>query len=112
MQQELIILSEYCVRGNVEPSFITLLEDEGMIHITVRGGQQYLYTSEINDLERFSRMYYDLSINPAGIDAIQHLLNRIGQMQIEIQQLRKRLNIHESLQQTTDAEVKEEDDSN
>ncbi|MCD8043127.1 MAG: chaperone modulator CbpM [Tannerellaceae bacterium] len=107
MQQELIILSEYCVRTNIEPSFITLLEEEGMIHIIVRGGERYLYTSEINDLERFSRMYYDLSINAAGIDAIQNLLNRIEKMQYEIELLRKRLTIHESLQQTTDADVKE-----
>ncbi|MCD7937826.1 MAG: chaperone modulator CbpM [Tannerellaceae bacterium] len=96
MQQDLIILSEYCTQGNIEPSFIRLLEEEGMIHIIIQEGEPYLYSSELNDVERFSRMYYDLSINMAGIDAINHLLKRVTRMQSEISTLKKLLQIHES----------------
>ncbi|MCC8153115.1 MAG: chaperone modulator CbpM, partial [Tannerellaceae bacterium] len=59
-----MILNEYCIQYNIEPSFVALLEEEGMIHIFLREGRQYLSTSELSDLQRFSRMYYDLSINP------------------------------------------------
>lgn len=75
-----------------------------MIHIFLREGRQYLSTSELSDLQRFSRMYYDLSINPAGIDAIQHLLERVNRMQKEIEELRKHLNMYESRTQEEEAE--------
>ena len=41
-------------------------------------------------------MYYDLSINFEGIDAIHHLLNRVKSMQQEIGHLRKKLTIYET----------------
>ena len=46
------------------------------------------------DVERYSRMYYDLSINMEGIDAIHHLLARMEEMQREIHSLRGRLRLH------------------
>ena len=36
-------------------------------------------------------MYYDLSINMEGIDAIHHLLERMENMQREMNSLRKQL---------------------
>jgi hypothetical protein len=42
-------------------------------------------------VERYARLYYDLSINMEGIDAIHHLLDRIYVMQDEMRSLRNQL---------------------
>ena len=48
----------------------------------------------IPDVERYSRMYYDLSINIAGIDAIHHMLERIELLQQEVRSLRNELEFY------------------
>lgn len=91
MQNELIIVSEYCSKCHIEPLFIDLLQEGGLIDVQTEDGEQYLLFSQLPDVERYSRMYYDLSINMEGIDAIRHLLGRVEEMQREICSLRSRL---------------------
>lgn len=93
MQNELIIVSEYCSKCHIEPSFIDMLHEGGLITIQTDGGERYLTFSQLPDIERYSRMYYDLSINIEGIDVIHHLLERIEEMQNEIHSLRGRLRL-------------------
>lgn len=95
MQNELIIISEYCSKCHIEPSFIDMLHEGGLIDIRTDDGKRYLTFSQLPDVERYSRMYYDLSINMEGIDAIHHLLERIEEMQKEIHSLRGRLRLFE-----------------
>ena len=84
MQNELIIISEYCDKCHIEPSFIEMLQE---------GGERCLQFSQLPDVERYSRMYYDLSINIEGIDAIHHLLERMESMQQEIYSLHNKLRL-------------------
>ena len=97
MQTELIIVSEYCHKCHIEPSFIDLLEEGGLIEVRTEGGEHYLLASQLPDVERYSRMYYDLSINMEGIDAIHHLLKRMESMQQEIYSLHSRLRLFEDV---------------
>ena len=71
-----------------------MLDDEGLIEVRITGGERYVSVSQLNDLERYARMYYDLSINVPGIDAIQHLLQQMEEMRREIRQLHARLNLY------------------
>lgn len=96
MQTDLIIVSEYCQKCHIDPSFIRLLEEGGLIDIDVVEGEQYLLSSQLRDVERYTRMYYDLSINIEGIDAIHHILRRVNRLQQEIASLRNRLRLYES----------------
>lgn len=91
MQTELIIISEYCHKCHIEPSFIHLLEEGGLINVRVEGDEHFLHVSQLPDVERYSRMYYDLSINIEGIDAIHHLLERMEGMKREVDLLRRQL---------------------
>ena len=93
MQNELIIVSEYCSKCHIEPSFIDMLQEGGLIDIQMEEGERYLLFSQLPDVERYSRMYCDLSINMEGIDAIHHLLERLEEMQQEIHSLRSRLRL-------------------
>ncbi|WP_455966937.1 chaperone modulator CbpM [Bacteroides fluxus] len=93
MQNELIIVSEYCNKCHIEPTFIDRLQEGGLIDIQTENGERFLLFSQLPDVERYSRMYYDLSINMEGIDAIHHLLERMEEMQKEIYSLRSRLKV-------------------
>ncbi|WP_337813549.1 chaperone modulator CbpM, partial [Parabacteroides johnsonii] len=42
------------------------------------------------------RMYYDLSINIEGIDAIHHLLGRVESLQQEVNRLKSKLRLYET----------------
>ena len=83
MQTELIIVSEYCHKCHIEPSFIELLEEGGLINVHTEGSEHYLLVSEL-----------DLSINMEGIDAIHHLLERMEEMKREMDSLRKQLTLY------------------
>lgn len=95
MQNELIIVSEYCRKCHIEPSFINLLQEEGLIDVCLEAGERCLSLEQLPDVERYSRMYYDLRINMEGIDAIRHLLDRMEEMRQEISFLRGRLRLLE-----------------
>ena len=94
MQNELIIVSDYCNKCHIDPSFIGMLEEGGLIELRVEDGEPCLLFSQLPDVERYSRMYYDLSINMEGIDAIHHLLERMDEMRREIRDLRTRLRMY------------------
>lgn len=95
IRTDLIVISEYCRHCDIEPSFIELLYESGLIDIYREAGESYLFVSQLPRLESYSRMYYDLSINPEGIDAIRHLLERVERLQQELQELREQLLLYE-----------------
>lgn len=94
MQTDLIIINDYCDRCQVDPSFIVELADDGLIDIQVIDEKRYLPASQLAELERYTHLYYDLSINVAGIDAIHHMLERIKNLQREIRLLRNELRFY------------------
>ena len=93
--EELIIIEEYIQHSLIEPHFIALLEENDLIHPQEVENKHYLHPDELTYLERYARLYYDLSINIEGIDAIHHLLERIEALQEEMQHLRNRLKLWE-----------------
>ena len=93
--EDLIIIEEYFRHSLVEPQFIALLEENDLIHPQEIEDKQYLHPNELDNLERYARLYYDLSINIEGIDAIHHLLDRIQLLEEEMQYLRNRLQLWE-----------------
>lgn len=95
MRTDLIIVREYCDKVHIEPSFVSLLAEGGLIDIEEIDNERYFPAAELQDLEKYTRWYYDLSINIEGIDAIRHLLGRMEQLQNEIAGLRSRLRLYQ-----------------
>lgn len=93
MKSELIIISEYCSYNNIEPDFIIKLENEGLIELYIEDNERYIHESQLKRLDQYARWYYDLSINVAGIDVIQNLLDRINQMEHDMNRLREQLGL-------------------
>ena len=71
-----------------------MLEEGGLIEVRAEAGEHYLLVAQLPEVERYSRMYYDLSINIEGIDAIHHLLERMEGMRREINSLHNRLSLY------------------
>jgi chaperone modulatory protein CbpM len=87
----LIAASEFCVYHDVEYNFISSLEEAGLVEVTIVDKTTYIPESELQKLERMIRLHNELEINIAGIDAISHLLQRLENMQEEMNRLRNRL---------------------
>ena len=94
-EEEIIALETYCSYYQVEMEFIRTLEEYGLISIRYEETKGFIRKEDVAQLERFSRLHYDLNINVPGIDALQHLLEKIRALQEETENLRNRLNIYE-----------------
>jgi MerR HTH family regulatory protein len=95
LDEEIILLETYCSYYNIELSFIESLETFGLLTVRYEDNKRFIFREEINSLEKFSRMYYDLNINVPGIDALSHLLEKIKDLQHETEILKARLRIYE-----------------
>lgn len=93
MDRDLILIDDYCKNSSVEIEFIHSLEDEGLIVTQILDDVKYLDSSQLGDLEIFSRLYYDLSVNVEGIDIINNLLTKMRQMEPELAALRRQLGV-------------------
>ena len=94
MQNDLIIISDYCSRCNIEPDFVMMLGEDGLIDIEKRNNVSYFPAEQLNELERYAHLYYDLSINIEGIDAIRHLLARVEDLQQKVRRLENELRFY------------------
>ncbi len=86
-----IAVAEFCKIYHTDITFIEALEEFGLIEITIQQEGSYINNEQLPQLEQFLRMHDELEINPAGIDVIHNLLQRVEQMQHEIKELRNRL---------------------
>jgi|KBSMisStandDraft_5_1062788.scaffolds.fasta_scaffold122034_2 hypothetical protein len=93
--EEIIPIELFCTSYQVEESFLETLESYGLISITIQDQRRFILMEEIVELEKFSRLYYELEINVPGIEALQHMMERIKQMQQELADLKARLKIYE-----------------
>ena len=92
----LIAIDEFCTSHNIEISFISSLQQSGLIEVTTIKEEGFIVAGQLQQVEKFIRLYYDLDINLEGIETINYLLQRIGSMQDEIIALRNRLRLYET----------------
>lgn len=95
-KENFISANEFCTNHNIEVSFISLLQETGLIEITTIEETGYIHESQLKELEKIVGFYYDLDINLGGIETIAHLLDRMNEMQHEITALKNRLRLYEN----------------
>jgi hypothetical protein len=93
--KELIEVSDYCERHKIEIHFIHSLQDSGLIEITTIQENGFLHSSQLSQLEKWVRFYYEIDINLEGIETITHLLQQINNLQAEVTGLKNRLRLYE-----------------
>jgi hypothetical protein len=97
MQTEyLIAIDEFCANHNIEVSFISSLQQNGLIEISTVKETGFIDADQLQQLEKYIRFYYELDINIEGIETITHLLQRVISLQDEIIMLRNKLRLYES----------------
>jgi hypothetical protein len=86
---------EFCQHYQVESTFISSLEEYGLIELQIIEENKFIPADRLRDLEKYIHLHYDLKINMEGIDAISHLLARFTSLQNELASLRNKLRIYE-----------------
>lgn len=98
-KEEFLPANDFCTYHHVSYSFISGLEQAGLIEIATIEDQQYLHQDQLREVEKLVRMHTELEINMEGIEAIAHLLHRMKQMQQELKTLQLRLQLYNDEQQ-------------
>lgn len=87
MEQEYIDIEDFCQYYAAEISFIHSLRESGLISVSVEKEHYFIPMDEMPRLEKFVRMHYDLDINLAGLETIDHLLQKLETLQLELKRL-------------------------
>jgi len=92
----LIAIDDFCANHNIDISFISSLQQTGLIEITTVENSGFIAADQLLELEKYVRFYYELDINLEGIETVSYLLQRINTMQNELKTLTNRLRLYES----------------
>ena len=92
--ENIINADEFCIHHNVDISFIHSLQESGLIEITMIKETRFIPVSQLQQLEKWVRLFYEMDINLEGIETITHLLQKINNLQDEITRLRNNLRIY------------------
>ena len=93
--EDLITLNDFCSYYSIEVSFIRSLNGAGLMEIVTLRDTDYLHRGDLGYLEKMVRLHQDLDINVEGLAAVVHLLEKVENLQVEINMLRNRLSFYE-----------------
>lgn len=94
-RDNLITAIDFCSIHDIEPSFLIILKNNGLIDLEFSGDDVFIPVNQIRELEKIITLHYDLDINLEGIETIMYLLKRSEELQNEINSLRNRLMFYE-----------------
>ena len=93
--KNLIPISQFCEKYELEFSFIDSLNEFGLIEITYIDKDPFIAIEKIYQIEKIIRLHDELGVNFEGIDIINNLTLRIEQLQEELYIIQNRLRIYE-----------------
>lgn len=93
--KNLIQINQFCLYHEIENTFITELNNYGLIEIIFQEEEEYLHPEQLPTVEKMIRLHYDLKINVEGIDAIANLLNKIEVLQQNLTATQNKLRLFE-----------------
>ena len=96
-REDLISLEAFCRHNNAEVTFVTSLQEYGLVEIVQVNDAQYVPSERLAEVEKMIRLRNELNINTEGIEAICGLLQKIKEMSYEINMLKRRLRLYEDL---------------
>ena len=88
--EEMIPLQDFCMHHHIEQTFVYALQNSGLIEIIHAEQEVCIPVSQLSQLEKMIGVYTEMDINIEGIEAINHLLQRIHSLQTEIKLLNNR----------------------
>ncbi len=97
MTKQLISIHKICESYQIPQSFFEALQQFDLIPIQQESGELMIDESALPQVEKIMRLHFDLNINMEGIDVINNLLQQIEQLQSELNELKRRLQLYEDL---------------
>ncbi len=93
--EDYLTVDECCTHYKIEVSFISSLHEAGLVSMSTIDDRTAVHHDQLNDLEKFIRLHYELEINMEGLETISHLLEKTKRMQQKIVELQNRLKFYE-----------------
>ena len=90
-EQKLILVETVCTHYQLQFSFIEQLEEVGLISLVRENEVVFISEEKVSDLEKVLRLHEELNVNLEGIDIILNLLNKVGSLQSELDETKKKL---------------------
>lgn len=94
--EKYILVRQYSEHSRIEPDFIQSLFEYELVFPEERDDEMFIDENDINEIEKMFRLHRDLGLNYEGLGAVNEMLNRIHELQQEMEKLRKRLRLYES----------------
>lgn len=94
MANQLIPAEEFCRHYEIEYTFLYSLNESGLIRFSKLETAPAIDEEDVPRIEKMFRMHEELGINIEGLEAIFPLLDKIENMQAEMNALRNRLRLY------------------
>ncbi|MFO7822350.1 MAG: chaperone modulator CbpM [Cyclobacterium sp.] len=85
----------FCKTCGVEIAFVQKLSDYGLCEVVIVEEKSYILPDQVSDLEKLSRLHYEMEINLEGLQAIVHLQEKIKALKEEVDLLQRKLDRHQ-----------------
>ncbi|NPA68297.1 MAG: hypothetical protein GXO50_06770 [Chlorobi bacterium] len=93
-ENTIISIQDFCSYYDVPVSFLDELSDYELITFYEKNNVKHIRTDELELLEKLIRLHFDLDINFEGLDVILNLLNKISELQTELNTLQAELKFY------------------
>ena len=95
-EKDFIPVIQLCSHYEVEVSFFNELSEVGLIDITTIEQTSCLHQDKIIDVEKMIRIHNELNVNIEGIDVVFNLLQKVDDLQSELNTVQNRLRLYEN----------------
>jgi hypothetical protein len=94
-KEKLVEINVLCVHYEVEMSLFSELHDFGIIDMVTIKDLYFIHEYEIGVVEKVIRMQRELNLNLEGVDTVFNLLDKINELQTELNNVKNRLHLYE-----------------
>lgn len=94
-KEKLIPIEQLCLHYEIEISLFYELHNFNIVEIISIEDSNFIHEDKINVVEKVIRMQKDLNINLEGVDTVLNLLDKINDLQNELNATKNRLRLYE-----------------
>ncbi|HEX2608222.1 MAG TPA: chaperone modulator CbpM [Flavisolibacter sp.] len=95
-ESRLVPVQEFCLHYQVQTEFVHSLNEYGLIAIVQEADTHFIDEDELVLIEKLARLHYELQVNMEGLDVICNLLRQLETANLEISDLRNRMQFYQS----------------
>ena len=94
-KENLIPIKQLCRHYQVEISLFSELNSLGIIEVLTIEDSHFIHEDKISVVEKVVRIQNDLNVNLEGVDTVLNLLDKINELQTELNAVKNRLRLYE-----------------